>query len=121
MHRLSNIDELAREADCAICGRVRIQSRGRGTYRCTIARQKTRRSRHHGLTKSEREAIVQEKPVCEICGKKLTNASARIDHDHVNGKIRGVLCNGCNTGLGNFNDETWKLMSAVGYLMRHAN
>lgn len=33
---------------------------------------------------------------CPLCGKSLTLADACLDHDHFNGRIRGVLCRNCN-------------------------
>jgi hypothetical protein len=39
-----------------------------------------------------------------------------IDHDHKTGKIRGLLCNACNKGLGLFHDSPDLLISAIRYL-----
>jgi hypothetical protein len=39
-----------------------------------------------------------------------------LDHNHVSGKPRGILCNGCNLGLGNFKDNRESLEAAVQYL-----
>lgn len=50
---------------------------------------------------------------CEICG-----GSGRmcIDHNHETNKIRGVLCNLCNRGLGYFQDSPLLLRKAAAYL-----
>lgn len=41
--------------------------------------------------------------VCAICGQtNLDNKRLSIDHDHKTGKIRGLLCTGCNWQLGIF-------------------
>lgn len=55
---------------------------------------------------------------CEICGMGYTkgNVSLHIDHDHSTGKIRGVLCEKCNKGIGLFNDSADLLKSAIKYL-----
>ncbi len=39
-----------------------------------------------------------------------------VDHDHVTGAVRGLLCRRCNTGLGNFDDNIKIVQSALTYL-----
>lgn len=53
---------------------------------------------------------------CEICD---TYAHLCADHDHANNRARGLLCRGCNQGLGNFTDSIERLEHAVVYLHRH--
>lgn len=61
--------------------------------------------------------------VCAICGKKeednATGSSHKvlyIDHDHKTGKVRGLLCNHCNRGLGFLQDDSSILRSAIEYI-----
>jgi hypothetical protein len=54
---------------------------------------------------------------CAICkSEKHNSKNWMIDHDHETGEIRGILCHGCNIGLGGFRDNPDSLMSAVDYL-----
>lgn len=58
---------------------------------------------------------------CKICKCALLktgqcNNSAAIDHCHITGKIRGLLCNNCNSGLGKFRDKPELLEIAAAYL-----
>lgn len=53
---------------------------------------------------------------CEICGTKLTERSAHVDHNHKNGKVRGILCMKCNNALGKFGDTLEGLMRAVRFI-----
>jgi len=48
-----------------------------------------------------------------ICGsqEKLV-----VDHNHNTNKVRGLLCNHCNRGLGHFRDNTETLLKAIDYL-----
>jgi hypothetical protein len=37
---------------------------------------------------------------CAICDAELPPLKLHIDHDHITGAVRGLLCTTCNTGLG---------------------
>jgi len=54
---------------------------------------------------------------CQICDAELTKKC--IDHCHSTNKIRGVLCNNCNTALGLVGDNTQTLQSMIEYLQEH--
>ncbi len=58
---------------------------------------------------------------CAICKRVPVgngNMSVlQVDHDHVTGKVRGLLCQHCNTGLGKFGDRVDVLIAAVQYLV----
>jgi|LGOV01.1.fsa_nt_gb hypothetical protein len=55
---------------------------------------------------------------CGCCNKPLTQEKAHTDHNHKTGEVRGLLCNGCNTGLGHFGDSPSRLQQGINYLMR---
>lgn len=42
-----------------------------------------------------------------------------VDHNHVTGKIRGLLCNGCNTSLGFVKENPHTLSSMIEYIKKH--
>jgi hypothetical protein len=54
---------------------------------------------------------------CAICKKPCSSGRVlAVDHDHISGVIRGLLCRRCNIGLGNFQDDPVLLSTAAGYL-----
>ena len=56
---------------------------------------------------------------CGICRKPLRSRRYKafaVDHDHVTGRIRGLLCTGCNTGLGLFRDCAETLHRAIEWI-----
>ena len=60
---------------------------------------------------------------CAICEKeKPLNRHAKlpfhVDHDHVTGKVRGLLCAACNLGLGMLKDRIESFDNAKAYLAR---
>lgn len=52
--------------------------------------------------------------LCKCCGDELI--LPHVDHCHISGKVRGLLCNNCNTGLGLFRDDKNRLLLAITYL-----
>lgn len=57
---------------------------------------------------------------CAICNlEDFGKKGPMMDHCHSTGKNRGILCRGCNTGLGNFKDDISKLISAVSYINKY--
>lgn len=82
----------------------------------------------YGLTLPKMAALVAEQDNrCAICGQYETDRDASgnvkalaVDHDHATNRVRGLLCQHCNTGLGKFKDDPRLLAVAIAYLARHA-
>ena len=58
---------------------------------------------------------------CGICGTRDwpgRHKRPHVDHDHQTGKVRGVLCHECNTGLGKFRDDPALMERAIAYLLK---
>jgi hypothetical protein len=75
----------------------------------------------YGLEPAEL-ALVMAAAGCAICRRPWGAPATRspcIDHDHRTGQVRGVLCGGCNFGIGQFDDDPVRLESAAGYLRDH--
>ena len=74
----------------------------------------------YGLSDEEYlNKINEQNNLCAICGKKEVGKVLCVDHDHDTGKVRGLLCNNCNIGLGNFKDDINIILSAIGYLQKY--
>lgn len=59
---------------------------------------------------------------CMVCSKEFVRAGDRhIDHCHLSGKVRGVLCFNCNASLGHINDNQERLTKLTAYLAKHQN
>ena len=74
------------------------------------------RLKKYGLTIDQYKSIlVRQDGKCAICGDTL-GCRVHIDHDHVTGLVRGILCQSCNVGLGHFRDNSMILREAASYL-----
>jgi nitrate/TMAO reductase-like tetraheme cytochrome c subunit len=70
------------------------------------------------------EMVKSQNNRCAICGnveiakhnitKKVQKLA--VDHCHSSGKVRGLLCQDCNRGLGKFHDNIQRLENAIKYL-----
>lgn len=76
----------------------------------------------HGMTEADYQRLWDTQGgVCGICQCSAPATGPQrlvVDHDHVTGRVRGLLCRGCNVGLGNLKDERSLLRSAIKYLDR---
>ena len=70
------------------------------------------------VTDAEYEALLEAQGgVCRICrGPEIAGRSLAVDHDHLSGRVRGLLCGRCNLGLGTFKDDPALLAAAIEYL-----
>lgn len=72
--------------------------------------------------------LIEQGNVCRICGNPETIIDNRtqqiralaVDHNHKTGIVRGLLCMGCNQGIGNFKEEISRLQKAIEYLERNS-
>ncbi len=114
-----HIDEIyVSNNTCRTCQRERSRDYGRKNIARIINNQ---RVRTYGITTEAYKILIDQqnnKCLCceEIFGSEL---SPHLDHDHKTGKIRGVLCHKCNTGIGLFEDNPAKLRKAIIYLEKH--
>lgn len=73
--------------------------------------------RNYGITPDEYFSLVdRQQGLCAICKGESKNLELCVDHDHVTGKVRGLLCRTCNLGLGHFKDNSQILSAAISYL-----
>jgi len=75
----------------------------------------------YGISMLERNTLIKKQfNKCAICQKTLKKYNeACVDHCHTSGKIRGILCKFCNSGLGYFLDSQENIKSALKYLKKH--
>ena len=105
--------------------REKVNASNRKRYNSLSSEEKRKRKRRqqislYGLTVEQYDAMLMEQNyVCAICNKSeksSTRGVLFIDHDHKTGKVRGLLCDTCNRGLGYFYDNKSFLHNAIEYL-----
>lgn len=80
-------------------------------------RDKAQRKYTYGLSQPDFDVLVDRADDrCESCGDPTI--VMHIDHDHATGKVRGLLCQDCNLGIGRFRDSPERLRQAAAYLER---
>ncbi len=79
--------------------------------------------KQYGLTIAQYEAMMlAQQERCKICGQleRKHHGTKRVrlsvDHDKNTGRVRGLLCSGCNLAIGIFDHDTGRLLQAVAYL-----
>lgn len=93
--------------------------------KCKRLKRKSDLKKKYGLIPEDLERMLRDQDnKCAICGQEIflhgssvdKNKIARVDHNHETGKIRGLLCNDCNRGIGLLKDSPLLLANALKYL-----
>lgn len=80
--------------------------------------------KRYGISKDDYAALlVRQHNKCAICHTPETSLKRRlgVDHCHKTGKIRGLLCDKCNSMLGHANDSIEFLQRGIEYLTTGAS
>ena len=101
---------------------------GQWRYNCAKCRpdadkkRKLYRLKRVGLTETTYlELFASQDNKCAICDRNLEpfTKDAHVDHCHVTGAVRGILCRGCNCGIGQLGDSYERVKRATDYLHSH--
>lgn len=73
------------------------------------------------------EMLQKQNGKCDICGCKesaLHNTTKKVqrlavDHCHITGKVRGILCQDCNRGIAKFKEDVSLFDKAKEYILKH--
>jgi len=76
------------------------------------------------INRAEKNKWSKSKPVdepfeCPICSKRTIagiTSKVVLEHDHRSGKVRGWVCDSCNTGIGRFKDDRELLKKAIKFI-----
>jgi hypothetical protein len=105
-----------------LCYHQRMPRKGR--RRCAYSLR-----RKYNMTRADFERRLEEQEFrCLICRgdvdpqydeKSPRSTCAVVDHCHRTGRVRGILCARCNSGIGFFHDDPSRLLRAAAYLHGH--
>jgi hypothetical protein len=103
--------------------RARMSEIQKRHYRKTHAAQRSYFARQrlwnrYAISPEQHAAMLAgTKGVCAICGQPPEGKfGLHVDHHHGDGIVRGMLCRGCNCGIGHFKDAPELLRKAADYL-----
>jgi hypothetical protein len=94
-------------------------------YRADGRKQRSNRASHlkrkYGITIEQYDAkLAEQAGVCAICRcPPRSDISLHVDHNHVTGELRGLLCFSCNVTVGHVREDHERLQSIASYLTSH--
>jgi len=113
-----HVDKRAKSGHCGSCKQCVSLAKALDYKKHRGKRLAYRRSYLYGVSQGGYKALQDKfKGLCGICGDvDGTGLALAVDHCHTSGKVRGLLCNNCNNGLGRFRDDEGLLQLAISYL-----
>lgn len=120
-----NFNRKSRKRECKSCKNIYNKQYHKRNSKKLIYKATTHNLRRkYGMTREMRDAVLSAQDHrCAICKINLDGSKPKlrgcIDHCHVTGKVRGILCGTCNSAIGLLNDSEQNLLSAVSYLSKY--
>ena len=113
-----------RRPECKVCQKkVRKSYPSGDTAKKALADRKRGLKKKYGMTLEDYDRMyANQNGRCSICktpGDSGGKSGLAVDHCHVTGKVRALLCTRCNTTLGKCNDEPDLLETMATYLREH--
>lgn len=103
---------------CKSCQKA-IRDSVKHTYKHKSYHREYSRKKLYGMMPGEYDRLLAEQDgKCKSCGGGPDSKYGRlyVDHDHATGRVRGLLCSGCNTALGCIADNIDRLRNLIVYL-----
>ena len=114
----------ARHYTCKECTKQRVKAAAEAN---PDAQRRRDYKRKYGITIEEYEHMLElQGGKCALCpsttpGGRHAQQHWCVDHDHVTGKVRELLCNDCNLVLGIIKDSPEHLGRMITYILKHKN
>lgn len=108
-----------KERPCSICSKVYTPggTRSDSVYCGLICMREGQRFTRYGISIEEyRKLLVRQKGLCAACLLPINHKKPYIDHNHLTGKVRGLLHANCNSTLGFVKDNPEALENMATYL-----
>lgn len=102
----------------AVAATQRWRDSHREQHVANIRRRNLRKM--YGITVEQYDQMLAEQNGgCALCGKPPEKKRLSVDHDHSNGKVRGLLCRHCNFMIGLAREEPKVFEAAIAYLAKN--
>lgn len=87
----------------------------------TLLSNRKRQLARYGLTVEDYDEMLrQQEGACAICKEPPSEGwKLAVDHDHKTGKVRGLLCLGCNVTVGYLEENPIRIQGCQAYLEKH--
>ena len=107
----------------SVCKQCRSQNQSKVTASESAETKLRRRSRFllktYGITIEDyNHMLTIQNFTCASCKRhqSMFKKALVVDHNHKTGKVRGILCSGCNLALGNISEDPDKLIKLAAYI-----
>ena len=113
-------------AECKPCTRTANLERYHNNPKTKEAHHRASRKHYlrklYGLTVADYERMLTDRGHrCDICGNpEPRDRTLAVDHCHTTGKVRGLLCQACNTAIGKLRDDPTLIRRAAAYVEAHS-